>query len=57
MRVARILGPFGLSGVLFILAYLSSRDSGSGMFPLMLMGIGVIMAIVGITALFSKQEG
>ncbi len=35
MKVARIVAPFGLSAVLFILAYLSSKDSDSGYFPIM----------------------
>jgi hypothetical protein len=54
MKLAKIIAPFSLSAILFILAYLSSRDSGSGLFPIMLMGIGVILAVVGITAVFSK---
>jgi hypothetical protein len=55
MKVARIVAPFGLSAVLFILAYLSSRDSGSGYFPIMLMGIGIVLAIVGSAAIFSNK--
>jgi hypothetical protein len=55
MKLARIVAPFGLSAVLFILAYLSSRDSGSGYFPIMLMGIGLVLAIVGIAAVFSSK--
>ena len=55
MKVARIVAPFGLSAVLFILAYLSSKDSGSGYFPIMLMGIGAALAIVGIAAIFSNK--
>lgn len=55
MKVARIVAPFGLSAVLFILAYLSSKDSGSGYFPIMLMGIGIVLAIVGIAAIFSSK--
>ncbi|HEY4711733.1 MAG TPA: hypothetical protein VIH69_03520 [Dehalococcoidia bacterium] len=55
MKVARIVAPFGLSAVLFILAYLSSKDSGSGMFPIMLTGIGVALAIAGIAAIFSSK--
>ena len=56
MKVARIIAPFGLSAVLFILAYLSSKDSGSGLFPIMLFGIGVILAIVGVAAIFSNNK-
>ena len=55
MKVARIVAPFGLSAVLFILAYLSSKDHGSGYFPLVLMGIGIVLAIVGIAAVFSDK--
>lgn len=55
MKVARIVAPFGLSAVLFVLAYLSSKDSGSGYFPVMLMGIGLVLAIVGIAAIFSTK--
>jgi len=55
MKVARIAAPFGLSAVLFILGYLSSNDSGSGYFPLLLMAIGLVLAIVGIAAVFSNK--
>ena len=55
MKVARIVAPFGLSAVLFILAYLSSKDSNSGYFPIILMGIGIVLAIVGIAAVFSNK--
>lgn len=55
MKVARIAAPFGLSVVLFILAYLSSKDTNSGYFPVMLMGIGIVLAIAGIAAIFSSK--
>ena len=55
MKVTRIVAPFGLSAVLFILAYLSSKDSDSGYFPIMPMGIGIALAIVGIAAIFSNK--
>jgi hypothetical protein len=55
MKAARIIAPFGLSALLFVLSYLSSRDSGSGFFPIMLLGIGVILAIAGIAAIFSNR--
>jgi hypothetical protein len=55
MKLARIVAPFTLSAVLFILAYLSSKDSSSGLFPIMLMGIGIVLAIVGIAAIFSNK--
>ena len=47
MKIAKVVAPFSVSAILFVLAYLSSKDANSGMFPIMLMGIGVILAIVG----------
>jgi hypothetical protein len=55
MKLARIVAPFGLSAVLFILAYLSSKDTSSGYFPVMLLGIGIVLAIAGIAAVFSTK--
>jgi len=55
MKVARIVAPFSLSAVLFILAYLSSKDSDSGYFPIMLILIGIALAIVGIAAILSNK--
>jgi len=55
MKVARIVAPFSLSAVLFILSYLSSIDPDSGYFPIVLMGIGIVLAIVGIAAIFSNK--
>ncbi len=55
MKVARIAAPFSLSAVLFILAYLSSKDSDSGYFPVILMGIGIVLAIVGVAAILSTR--
>jgi len=55
MKVARIVAPLGLSAVLFILSYLSSIDPDSGYFPILLMGIGIVLAIVGIAAIFSNK--
>lgn len=49
MKIAKIIAPFGLSAILFILAYLSSRESNSGFFPIMLFGVGIILAIAGIS--------
>ena len=54
-KVSRIVAPFGLSTVLFVLAYPSSKDSTSRHFPIMLMGIGIVLAIVGIAAIFSTR--
>lgn len=56
MNAARIIAPFALSAVLFILAYLSSLNDGSGFFPIMLFVIGALLAIVGIAAIFSKGK-
>ena len=56
MRVTKILAPFVLSAILFVLAYLSSRDSGSGIFPIMLLGIGIILAVVGVAAVFTDKK-
>jgi len=55
MKVAKIVAPFGLSAVLFVLAYLSSIDPGSGYFPILLLGIGIVLAIVGGAVLFSNK--
>jgi len=55
MKLARIIGPFSLSAILFILAYLSSKDTNSGLFPIILLGIGIILAIVGTAAVFSNK--
>lgn len=55
MKLAKILAPFGLSAVLFIPSYLSSKGPGSGIFPLMLFGIGVVLAIVSVAAIFSEK--
>ena len=55
MKIARIIAPFSLSAVLFVLAYLSGKDTDSGYFPLMLMGIGIVLAIVGTAAIFSNK--
>ncbi|PPD57701.1 hypothetical protein [Dehalogenimonas etheniformans] len=56
MDAAKIISPFALSAVLFVLAYLSSKDSNSGFFPIMLFGIGVILAIAGVMAIFSDDK-
>jgi hypothetical protein len=57
MNAARIIAPFAPSAILFVLAYLSSLNIGSGFFPIMLYGIGALMAIFGIAAIFSKGKG
>jgi hypothetical protein len=55
VKARRIIAPFSVSALLFVLAYLSSKDSGSGLFPVMLMVIGVLLAIVGTAAIFSRD--
>jgi len=55
MKVTKIIAPFGLSAVLFVLAYLSSIDPRSGYFPILLLIIGIVLAIVGGAVLFSSK--
>jgi hypothetical protein len=55
MKAVRVLAPFGLSAVLFILSYLSSTRANSGSFPVMLAGIGIVLAMVGTIAIFSRE--
>lgn len=55
MKLARIIAPFSLSAILFVLSYLSSKDTNSGFFPVVLMGIGLILAIVGTAVVFSNK--
>ena len=55
MKLARIIAPFSLSAFLFILSYLSLKDIGSGFYSILLMGIGIVLAIVGIAAIFSNK--
>ncbi len=56
MKTASIIAPFSVSAILFILAYLSSKDTSSGFFPIMLFGVGVLLALVGVAAIFTKQS-
>jgi len=55
MKLTRIIAPFSLSAVLFVLAYLSSMDPRSGYFPIILLVIGIALAIVGSAAVFSDK--
>ncbi len=55
MKLARIIAPFSLSAVLFILSYLSSKDPGSGYFPILLLVIGIAFSIIGTAAIFSSK--
>ena len=51
MKTVRIIAPFSLSAVLFILSYLSSKDTNSGLFPILLLIIGLIVAMAFTVAL------
>ena len=55
MKIARIIAPFGLSAVLFILSYVSLKDIESGFYSILLMVIGVVLVGVGIAAIFSNK--
>ena len=55
MKVARIVAPFSLSAVLFILSYLSLKDIGGGFYSILLLIIGIALAIVGTAAIFSNK--
>jgi hypothetical protein len=55
MKLARIIAPFSLSAVLFILSYVSLKDIGSGFYSILLMVIGIALVVVGIAAVFSDK--
>jgi len=55
MKLARIIAPFSLSAVLFILSYVSLKDIESGFYSILLLIIGVVLVIVGIAAIFSDK--
>ena len=55
MKLARIIAPFSLSAVLFILSYLSLKDIESGFYSILLLIIGVVLVVVGTAAIFSKE--
>ena len=55
MKLARIIAPFGLSAVLFVLSYLSVRDMNEGFYSILLLVIGIALAIVGSAAVFSDK--
>ena len=55
MKLARIIAPFSLSAVLFILSYVSLKDIGSGFHSILLLIIGVVLVGVGIAAIFSNK--
>ena len=55
MKLARIVAPFSLSAVLFILSYMSLKDIESGFYSILLLIIGVVLVVVGIAAIFSDK--
>jgi hypothetical protein len=55
MKLARIIAPFSLSAVLFILSYVSLKEIESGFYSILLLIIGVVLAAVGIAAIFSDK--
>jgi ABC-type nickel/cobalt efflux system permease component RcnA len=55
MKLARIIAPFSLSAVLFVLSYLSVKDMNEGFYSVLLLVIGIALAIVGSTAVFSDK--
>jgi ABC-type nickel/cobalt efflux system permease component RcnA len=55
MKLARIIAPFSLSAVLFILSYISLKEIGSGFYSILLMIIGVALVVVGIAAILSDK--
>jgi hypothetical protein len=55
MKLARIIAPFSLSAVLFVLSYLSVKDMDQGFYSILLLIIGIALAIVGSTAVFSDK--
>jgi ABC-type nickel/cobalt efflux system permease component RcnA len=55
MKLARIVAPFSLSAVLFVLSYVSLKDIGSGFYSILLMVIGIALVIVGGAAIFSNK--
>lgn len=55
MKISRIVAPFGLSAVLFILSYVSLKDIGSGFYSIVLLIIGIALAAVGAAAAFSSK--
>ena len=55
MKLARIVAPFSLSAVLFVLSYLSVKDMNEGFYSILLLVIGIALAIVGSAAIFSDK--
>jgi hypothetical protein len=57
MKLARIAAPLDLGAVLFILVYLSGKDGARICFPLMSLGIGLLLAVARIAAASQKLTG
>jgi hypothetical protein len=55
MKLARIIAPFSLSAVLFVLSYVSLRDIESGFYSILLLIIGIALAAIGTAAVFSNR--
>jgi hypothetical protein len=55
MKLARIIAPFSLSAVLFVLSYLSLKEIESGFYSILLLIIGIALAAVGAAAVFSDK--
>jgi ABC-type nickel/cobalt efflux system permease component RcnA len=55
MKLAKIIAPFSLSAVLFVLSYVSLKDIGSGFYSILLMVIGIALVVVGIAAILSDK--
>jgi len=55
MKLARIVAPFSLSAVLFVLSYLSVKEIESGFYSILLLVIGIAVAAVGAAAIFSNK--
>lgn len=55
MKLARIIAPFSLSAVLFILSYVSLKEIGSGFYSILLMIIGIALVVVGTAAILSDK--
>jgi hypothetical protein len=57
MKLARIIAPFGLSAVAFILSYLLIIYGESGFTWLLFLVIGVVLAGVGSLASLERLTG
>jgi hypothetical protein len=57
MKLARIIAPFGLSAVAFILSYLLIIYGESGFTWLLFLVIGVVLAGVGSLASLERPTG